>query len=137
MNDMDTPSDTSTTTVGGSGVGSGGMKIRWIRAATGMDQATFAQAIGVSDRTIVDWETNRASPRAGSIRSLAAFLDLPGDDLKAFLNGTAPLKRLPAPMRKFFAADSVIVNSDDDRVAVALTPESAAALKRVLETLNP
>ena len=53
-----------------------------IRDATGLSQARFAQLLGVSARTLQDWEQGRRSP-SGAARTL---LLIAARDPKALLN---------------------------------------------------
>lgn len=53
-----------------------GDKIRKARSITGMDQRTFAQALGITASTLAAYETGRANPRFKDAGALAARLEL-------------------------------------------------------------
>ena len=79
-----------------------GVKARWIRCSTGLDQRSFAEAVGVSRKTIGALERGEREPYRSTIDLLAAYLEMPGDELEAFLYGKDRLVTIPASMRKWF-----------------------------------
>ena len=58
-----------------------GEKIRALREAKGMTQAELAEALGLSQPAIVQWETGKNEPTAFNIRRLADLFGVPPGDL--------------------------------------------------------
>lgn len=83
-------------------VGDFGTKIRWIRSSTAMDQTGFAEAVGISRKTVGSWENEDVAPQRSNLKLLASYLDIPVDELVAFLAGSGRLVTIPAPMRHWF-----------------------------------
>ena len=49
------------------------MDTKRIRQKTGDTQKEFAKAIGVSEQSVVMWETGKRVPRASSIKRIIAY----------------------------------------------------------------
>lgn len=54
-----------------------GARIRQVRTKKGLSQKELAQAAGVSEKTIVNYETKRTTPDRDRMYALAAALDVP------------------------------------------------------------
>lgn len=76
-----------------------GVRLRWIRCSTAMDQAAFGNAVGISEQTIGALERGEREPYRSTVVLLAEFLEVPVDELVAFLAGTGALRTIPKPMR--------------------------------------
>lgn len=49
------------------------MNIKSIRQKTGVTQKEFAKEIGVSEQSVVLWETGKRTPRPSSIKRIIAY----------------------------------------------------------------
>ncbi|WP_281899123.1 ATP-binding protein [Phytohabitans aurantiacus] len=67
------------------------------RTAAGLGQRELAERCGLSERAIRDLERGVRTPRAHSVRAVAAALGLAGDDLSAFLAAARPVPARDAP----------------------------------------
>ncbi len=67
-----------------------------------MNQAAFADAVGVSAKSIGSWENEDVFPQRNTLELLASYCDVPVDELVAFLSGKGRLATIPAPMRTWF-----------------------------------
>lgn len=64
-----------------------------------MDQRAFGEATGISEQTIGALERGEREPYRSTVALLAEFLEVPVDELVAFLAGTGALRTIPRPMR--------------------------------------
>ncbi|MXU65697.1 helix-turn-helix domain-containing protein [Rhodobacteraceae bacterium KN286] len=71
-----------------------GDRITAARLQAGLDQAGLAQAIGLSPKTIANWELDRTEPRANRMQMLAGVLNV---SLGWLMNGTAGDEAALAP----------------------------------------
>ena len=55
--------------------------LRFIRQAEGYTQQTLAEAMGVSRPTVTQWESGWSEPRMGTIKQIAATLNVSVADL--------------------------------------------------------
>lgn len=54
-----------------------GKRIKASRKAKGWTQSELAQRLGVKDKTIADWESEKSEPRASRLANLAGVLGVP------------------------------------------------------------
>ena len=78
-----------------------GKRVRWIRAGTGLSQIELARKIRLSPRTLSAWESEKRRPYRSTLASLAKFIDVPIDELFAFVNNARKLTTLPKQMRRW------------------------------------
>lgn len=78
-----------------------GERVRWIRAGTALSQAGLARKIRVSVRTIRAWENEERRPHRSTLELLAKLIDVPLDELYAFINSPRKLTTLPKQMRRW------------------------------------
>lgn len=78
-----------------------GDRLRWIRAGTGLSQVDLARKIRVSPRTLTAWESEKRRPHRSTLETLAKLIDVPIDELFAFIDSRRKLTRLPKQMRRW------------------------------------
>ena len=78
-----------------------GKRMRWIRAGTGLSQAGLARKIRVSVRSLNAWETEKRRPHKSTLELLAKLIDVPLDELFAFIDSPRKLTTLPKQMRRW------------------------------------
>jgi transcriptional regulator with XRE-family HTH domain len=64
----------------------GGAFIRHHRTKAGMTQQELADAIGMTNRSVSQWETNRETPSRDALAKLAAVFRIKLDEFKRFWN---------------------------------------------------
>jgi transcriptional regulator with XRE-family HTH domain len=62
-----------------------GSFIRWHRRKAGLSQKELGIEIGISDRRISSWETNRGFPGRDAITGMARVFEISLDEFKRFL----------------------------------------------------
>jgi len=66
-----------------------GMRLKAARQKRGLSQQAVAERFGVSDRTVLNWETGRAIPKTNRLSDLAKFY---GVSLEWLIDKSAPEK---------------------------------------------
>lgn len=103
-----------------------GKRIRYFREAHGLTQVELAQAVGISEPTLVNIERGKANTTLQAIEDIAHQLDITpsalfAEEVQAAL---APQKSLPPILARLAALD-------DDEI-VALTPMFESILEGAL-----
>lgn len=84
-----------------------GIKIKWLRHSTRMDQIPFGDAINVHRETIRKWEKGEVLPQSNNLKELARHLDMPLDELTSFLLANGKLKTIPKQIRDWFEIPNI------------------------------
>lgn len=84
-----------------------GVKLKWLRASTGLTQEAFADAVGVSSRSLSVWENETNPPSRSNLKLIARHFGIPLAELADFLEGNGHLVTIPTPMRDWLAVPRI------------------------------
>ena len=112
-----------------------GDKLKKLRIARGMNQEELAGKLGVSQKTISSWETNRTEPTMGTVQAIADMFQVTTDELIMDDRSTKVLLPNPEAVRTIpvygqiscgtglFVEDEII---DTISVPVSMLPNKSA-----------
>lgn len=103
-----------------------GEKIKNLRKDNKMSQEAFAQIIGVSRRTVIDWEKDKYSPQSENIKSICNCFNINSEYfLSDNFNNTVEAKEEPKPevveeasTESFKEADDTSLNNNESKVDI-------------------
>jgi transcriptional regulator with XRE-family HTH domain len=83
---------------------SAGVFIRNHRIAAGLTQKELAEAIGMTDRSVTDWEAGRTFPSRDALAKMAHVFRISLDEFRRFLTGDIQAKEYQESI-KYLSAD--------------------------------
>ena len=97
-----------------------GENIKNLRIKHGLDQVTFGEIAGVSDKAVSSWENNNSVPRMGAIEKIASYFHIKKSDIIEgeshnieFPSNILPISRQKIPLLGNIACGSPIEAAEE------------------------